>query len=48
MLKFASVVVKTVVDIVVEETVGSSVGFNSVDSCVVSVLSSGRVTTIVV
>ena len=39
-VKFASGVVKTAVDIVVEETVGSSVG-SSVDSSVVSVLSSG-------
>ena len=38
-LKFASGVVKTAVDIVVEETVGSSVG-----SSVVSVLLSGCIT----
>ena len=39
-VKFASGVVKTAVDIVVEETVDCSVG-SSVDSSVVSVLSSG-------
>ena len=42
-VKFVSGVVKTVVDIVVEETVGSSVRI-SVDSSVVSVLCSGCVT----